>query len=68
MQPPLPQTSMDPTYPGLRHTFEPVRHNYTVDDELQARTGKEVGRMPYQGKYDAAIRGMLNSGQPRPLA
>ena len=52
MQPPLPITQMDTTYPGLRHTFEPVRRHYTVDDELQARTEKQVG----EDALPAAVR------------
>lgn len=69
MQPGLPLQDMDTTYPGTRHTFEPVRQHYKLDDELMmADTDREVGRMPYMQTYDAAIRGLLGAGQPRPTS
>ena len=68
MQPGLPPAApMDPQFPGMRHTFAPARPPHTLADEMVDRTQTEVGREPYARRYDAALRGLLEAGQPRPL-
>lgn len=66
MQPAIPLSWTDPTYPGMRHGMEPIRA-YEPQQEV-ADQKEPLPRMPYQQKYDAAIRGLLNTGQPRPLS
>ena len=58
--------NIDTTFPGLRHTFEPVPVFKGANDPKQADVSKEFARMPHQGQYDAAIRGLLGAGMPRP--